>query len=308
MFLVVVDAHSKWPEVSIMRSTTAEKTIEKLGEMFSRFRFPEQLVSDNGPQFISQEFERFLEANGVQNICSAPYHTSTNGLAERFVQSMKNTLKTSHGQGSLHQRLNSFLLSYRNVPHSTTQVAPAALLIKRQHRTKLDLLKPAKTKEIVHRKQQAQVERHWQRVKERTFRPGDNVLARNYNNSPKWFPAIILEHTGPVSYTVQTIDDIVWRRHTDQLLAGSTAPVETPSVVSADPFKQDSPAQPTLTQDALCAMEPVPSGLTSTAVSETELSPCSSLRSVPVPVSMDPPDANHRYSQRERHPPKRLDL
>lgn len=30
MFLVVVDAHSKCPEVSIMRLTTAEKTIEKL--------------------------------------------------------------------------------------------------------------------------------------------------------------------------------------------------------------------------------------------------------------------------------------
>lgn len=37
MFMVAVDAHSKWPEVFIMRSTTAEKTIEKLGEMFSRF-------------------------------------------------------------------------------------------------------------------------------------------------------------------------------------------------------------------------------------------------------------------------------
>ncbi|KAJ8353465.1 hypothetical protein SKAU_G00210320 [Synaphobranchus kaupii] len=45
MFLVAVDAHSKWPEVAIMRSTTTEKTIEKLGEMFSCFGCPEQLVS-----------------------------------------------------------------------------------------------------------------------------------------------------------------------------------------------------------------------------------------------------------------------
>ena len=193
MFLVVVDVHSKWPEVSIMRSTTAEKTIEKLGEMFSRLGFPEQLVSDNGPQFVSQEFKRFLEGSGVQHICSAPYHPSNNGLADRFVQSMKNTLKASHGQGSLHQWLNSFLLSYRNVSHSTTQVATAALLLKRQLCTNLNLLKPAKTKEIVHRKQQAQVERRGQRAKERTLRPGDNVLARNYSNSPKWISATILE-------------------------------------------------------------------------------------------------------------------
>lgn len=142
MFLVGIDAHSKWPEVAIMRSTTAETTIEKLGEMFTRFGSPEQLVGDNGPQFISQDFERFLEANGVQHSRSAPYHPSTNGLAERFVQSMKHALKASQGQGSLHQRLHSFLLSYRNVPHSTTEVAPAVLLMKKPLLTSFDLLNP----------------------------------------------------------------------------------------------------------------------------------------------------------------------
>ncbi|KAI4883685.1 hypothetical protein NFI96_009381, partial [Prochilodus magdalenae] len=93
MFLVAVDAYSQWPEVVIMRSTTTEKTIEKLGEIFSRFGFPEQLVSDNGPQFISQEYEKFHEVNGVQHTRSATYDPSTNGLAERFVQSLKHSLK-----------------------------------------------------------------------------------------------------------------------------------------------------------------------------------------------------------------------
>lgn len=138
MFLVAVDAHSKWSELSIMRSTTAEKSIEQLRKMFSRFIFPEQLVSDNGSQFISEEFQRFLLINGVQHIRSAPYHPSTNGAAEWFVQSMKNAMRTSQGQGSLHQWLNNFLLSNRNTPHSTTKVAPATFLIKRKLRTSLD--------------------------------------------------------------------------------------------------------------------------------------------------------------------------
>lgn len=165
-----------------MRSTTAEKTIEKLGEMFTCFGFPEQLVSDNGPQFISQDFERFLEANGVQHICSAPYHPSTNGLADRFVQSMKHALKSSQGQGSLHQRLHSFLLSYRNVPHSTTKVAPAVLLMKKPLLTSFDLLKPLNTMETVLRKQQHQVDHRNQREKGRLFHSGEPVLARNYCN------------------------------------------------------------------------------------------------------------------------------
>ncbi|KAI5086647.1 hypothetical protein C0J45_23302, partial [Silurus meridionalis] len=74
MLLVVMDAHSKWPEVAIMKSTSAEKTIKKLGEMFSRFGSPVQLVSDNGPQFTSHEMATFLQANGVQHITSSPYH------------------------------------------------------------------------------------------------------------------------------------------------------------------------------------------------------------------------------------------
>ena len=80
MFLVAVDSHSKWPEVFIM-STTVSKTIEVLRVMFAAYGLPDQIVSDNGPQFISSEFATFLKQNGVKHIRSAPYHPSTNGLA-----------------------------------------------------------------------------------------------------------------------------------------------------------------------------------------------------------------------------------
>lgn len=56
MFLVMVDAHSKWPEVAVMKTTSSEKTIEELRSVFSRFGLPQQLVSDNGPQLVSEEF------------------------------------------------------------------------------------------------------------------------------------------------------------------------------------------------------------------------------------------------------------
>ncbi|CAM5142082.1 unnamed protein product [Natator depressus] len=143
MFLVVVDTHSKWPEVSIMQSTSAESTIQKLWGLFSLFGLPEQLVSDNGPQFISQEFKNFMKANGIHHITSAPYHPSTNGLAERFVQTIKQALKLGRGQLSIQKHLDTFLLSYRNTPHATTKASPAFLMIGRQLRTCLDLLKPS---------------------------------------------------------------------------------------------------------------------------------------------------------------------
>ena len=85
MFLVIVDAYSKWPEVIAMKSTSAAKTLEVLRTVFARTGLPNIIVSDNGPQFTSEEFAHFIAANGIKHITSAPYHPSTNGLAERFV-------------------------------------------------------------------------------------------------------------------------------------------------------------------------------------------------------------------------------
>ena len=84
MFLVAVDAHSKWPEIHIMKETMAAKTIEVLRKIFAAFGLPEQLVTDNGPQFVSDDFARFAKTNGIKHIRCAPYHPASNGLAERL--------------------------------------------------------------------------------------------------------------------------------------------------------------------------------------------------------------------------------
>ncbi|XP_038064022.1 uncharacterized protein K02A2.6-like [Patiria miniata] len=107
MFLVVVDAHSKWPEVIQTTTATSSQTIDILRGIFAQHGVPEQLVSDNGPQFKSEEFETFLKRNGVKHITSAPYHPATNGLAEPFVQTFKNGLKSMEGEkGHIDQLLD----------------------------------------------------------------------------------------------------------------------------------------------------------------------------------------------------------
>ena len=51
------------------------------------------IVSDNGPCFVSEEFESFLVANGVKHITSSLYHPAMNGLTERAIQILKKGLK-----------------------------------------------------------------------------------------------------------------------------------------------------------------------------------------------------------------------
>ena len=73
-YFIIVDAHSKWPEVVTMSATTSQHTIDALRSLFSHYGLPEQLASDNGPQFTSAEFAQFLKDHGIKHILSAPYH------------------------------------------------------------------------------------------------------------------------------------------------------------------------------------------------------------------------------------------
>jgi len=65
MFCVIVNAHSKWPEVFTVASTTASKTVDVLSQTFAAYGLPDQVVTDNGLQFVSAEFSAFLHLNGV---------------------------------------------------------------------------------------------------------------------------------------------------------------------------------------------------------------------------------------------------
>ena len=89
---MLVDAHSKYPEVVKMSSTTSLTTINVLNEFFSRQGLLELMVLDNGPQFTSHEFKEFCSNNGI-HITSAVHKPSTNGQAERVVQILKSAIK-----------------------------------------------------------------------------------------------------------------------------------------------------------------------------------------------------------------------
>ncbi|XP_011166545.2 uncharacterized protein K02A2.6-like [Solenopsis invicta] len=139
MLLIIVDAYSKWLEVKVTTSMTTTATIATLDELFSRYGVPVSVVSDNGRQFVSAEFEAFLQTSGVKyHKLTASYHPSTNGQTERYVQTVKDALKAmSTTQGSIQQNLNEFLRQYRKAPHSTTAQPSAQLFLGRNIRPDL---------------------------------------------------------------------------------------------------------------------------------------------------------------------------
>lgn len=217
MFLVVVDSYSKWPEVVPVRSTTTSATVDVLQTIFARNGIPEQIVSDNGPQFTSTEFKTFLDNNGIKHITTAPHYPATNGQAERFVQTFKKGLRSMREEkGSISEKLSKFLLQYRNTPHALTNECPAVLFVNRQLRMRLDLVRP-NIRENVEKKLAKQSASHGGLLN-KTFSVGQQVATLDYRGSNKWAAGVIAEKVGTLVYNVRVYPNMIWKRHANQII------------------------------------------------------------------------------------------
>ncbi len=214
MFLVIVDAYSKWVEVIPTTGCTSKITVRNLTQVFTTHGLPDAVVSDNGAAFVSEEFKEFMNCNGIRHVRSAPFHPATNGLAENAVKSFKRAVKKDTGQ-SLEAKLQQYLFTQRITPHSTTGVPPCELLMKRRLKSKFDLLHPS-IGDFVRKKQEKQVQNFGGR--DRNYSVGDHVYFKNFAaRGPPNISGVIEERTGPVSCCVRSEAGIPVRKHFDQL-------------------------------------------------------------------------------------------
>lgn len=127
-YLVVVDYHSRYPEIASLTSTTSARIIDHLHSIFARHGIPAVLRSDNGPQFSSAEFAQFATRAGFRHITSSPHYAQSNGEVERAVRTVKAFLKKSASAADLYDAL----LAYRSTPLSFAPYSPAELLMGRR--------------------------------------------------------------------------------------------------------------------------------------------------------------------------------
>lgn len=219
-YLVIVDSFSMVPAVYICNSITSKIMIEKVSEYFSWFGNAETLVSDNGTQFVSTEFEEFCQSRGCRHITSPPYHPMSNGRAERFVDTLKRSLKKIKLEGGGITDLNDFLQRYRTTPNrSIDGKAPIEMLLNKTIRTNFDLLK----EDLPHHSNQRNIymENQFNQhhgSKERTFEVGQQVLAKEFTqNKWYWSPGKVMERIGSVMYVVWLQNNKMIRVHTNQL-------------------------------------------------------------------------------------------
>ncbi|XP_011701101.1 PREDICTED: uncharacterized protein K02A2.6-like [Wasmannia auropunctata] len=277
MMLIIVDAYSKWLEVKVTSSTTSHATIRILDKLFAAYGVPITVVSDNGTQFTSAEFKKFLQSRGVKyHKLTAPYHPATNGQAQRYVQTVKDALKAiATTKDTLQQNLNEFLRQYRKAPYTTTGQPPSQLFLGRNLRTRLDLV-----------------------------RPGKNTVAktdRPQRQLSSYIPGVIAVRLGDLHYEIE-YNGRRFKRHVDQLRSR-----QEEQKTKRQPGSTEMTSQNAKDQDRSRRIR-YHGAIGETAATQPVTAPVAP--PVNVPAQTTPPPAptsapTPRHSQRPRRPPDR---
>ena len=106
---------------------------------------PQEVLTDLGTAFLSKTLRQIYGLVGIKGIRTTPYHPQTDGLVERYNQTLKRMLrKFVAANGKDWDRwLPNLLFAYREVPQATTGFSPFELLYGRRVRGPLDVLREA---------------------------------------------------------------------------------------------------------------------------------------------------------------------
>lgn len=140
--LVIIDYYSRYKEVKIMRSITADATIEQLDEVFIRLGYPHTITLDNGRQFVSSKFKEYCEMNNIHLNHTAPYWPQANGLVERQNRTLLKRLRIGYAQkGEWKSELKAYMMMYNTTPHPITDKTPTELMYGETIRSKIPQFK-----------------------------------------------------------------------------------------------------------------------------------------------------------------------
>ena len=238
--LVICDYATRYPEAIALRSIDANQIAKQLISFFARVRVPEEILTDQGTNFMSQLLQEVYRLLHIRPIRTTPYHPQTDGLVERFNHTLKSMLKkVANKEGKNWDELLPYLLfAYRKVPQASTGFSPFELVYGRPVRGPLDILREAweanpKTPESIvsyvllmqdrftklrdlvrvnlERAQDAQKTWYDQNSRSREFEPGDQVLVLLPTSTNKLLaewqgPYPITRRIGPVTYEIKMTD------------------------------------------------------------------------------------------------------
>ena len=195
--------------------------ILKLKNHFAHYGCPEQVISDNGPQFSSEEFAQFAIQGDFVHRTSSPGNSKANGKAESAVKTAKSLLRKA-----IDANTDPYLafLDYRNTPTQGMESSPAQRLLNRRTRTLLPATKQLLQPRVVFpdneikdlKKRQQQQAKYYNRSAKDLppLEEGDTVRKKPFQLGKKtWKKATVVEHLDERSYKLEAPDGDTYRRN-----------------------------------------------------------------------------------------------
>lgn len=223
VLLTMIDLHSRFPEVEVLRRSRSSDIIESLAKQFARYGIPDTLISDNGTPFVSNEFESFLSSNGIVHIYSSNYYPRGNSVVERLHGTLKLRLaKIMETKNDFRESLNIVLRDIRSTPNEVTGETPFYKFFGRSMKTKLsrlaitDDLRPTCCKRNI-------VSEYSKRGGcKKSYNAGDTVFLRKGDKTCFKTVGVVSKQIGPFTYEVN-IDGYI-RKYNQRHMkpAGST--------------------------------------------------------------------------------------
>lgn len=147
--LVLIDFATRYPEATALKNIETVTVAEALVNMYTRIGVPEEVLSDQGSQFMSDVMKEVNRLLSMKHLTSTPYHPMCNGLVEKFNGTLKSMLKKlcSEKPQDWDRYIQALLFAYREVPQESLGYSPFELVYGRQLRGPLQILKELWSKE-----------------------------------------------------------------------------------------------------------------------------------------------------------------
>ncbi|KAK7100337.1 hypothetical protein V1264_023309 [Littorina saxatilis] len=247
-YMVTTDYFSNFWEIDRLENTTSSTVIKKLKAHIARYGSPCILVSDNGPQFTSENFQEFARSFDFEHRTSSPYNSKANGKAESSVKTAKALLrKNKEGDQFL------ALLNYGNTPSQATGTSPAQRFFNRRTRTLLPttatLLKPKVDLDTEKKKLRAHQKKQKTNFDKGAkdlphLEEGDTVRMQYFTlGHKKWTKAVVTKRLDDRSYEIQA-NGSLYRRNRVHLKKTAESASPEPSADSACNRPQQPPPTP----------------------------------------------------------------
>ena len=319
--VTLTDYHSKWVEVALSAKVETSDIIKILSVIWAREGYPDEIVTDNGPQFVSRDFESYLQKRKIKHLKSSVYWPRGNAAVERFNRSLKSWVQAAAQQSDVpfQAYIQGRLARYRATPHCSTGVSPSELLHGRKMRLDLPALDNRYPSSVITQrvdKQQRRNRRHYNsrhRTRPTLIAVGDTVCVRQPGHVGKTAakfskPLIVIKRLGRATFGLS--DGSKWNAAHLAKKETRAAPQASDQVVPPTPpaCADTAPASPRPARDhAVPPPPPPPPACTDTAPASTRPARATSAEPLPArPVVTAVPPETHSSAAPPAPPPAPL--